>query len=337
MDTVNLKKLAEQLNLSIATVSKALRDRYEVNEETKRRVRELAQQLNYQPNPYASSLRKQKSNTIAVILPEIANNFFTLVINGIESVAQEKGYHVLIYLTHEDYAKEVAFTNHLQSGRVDGILISLSDGSKDASHLQHLQEKSIPIVFFDRINETMPAAKVTTDDYESGYKATAHLIEQGCRNIALLVYSKGLSIAERRMEGYIQALKDHKLPVQNKLIVHCTDDRQKNFTLVEKLLKSKSKPDGIFSAFEKYAIIAYEVCEKLKINIPKEIKIVSFSNLESASLLNPSLTTITQPAFDIGRKAASVLFEALKKNQPQTSDEHIILQSTLIKRNSTEA
>ena len=335
MDAVNLKKLAEQLNLSIATVSKALRDRYEVNEETKKRVRELAQQLNYQPNPYASSLRKQKSNTIAVILPEIANNFFTLAINGIESVAHEKGYHVLIYLTHEDYAKEVAFTNHLQSGRVDGILMSLSDGHKDASHLQHLQEKGIPIVFFDRINEDMPTTKVTTDDYESGYKATAHLIEQGCMHIALLVYSKGLSIAEKRMEGYIQALKDHGLPVKNKLIVHCTDDRQKNFALIEKLLKSKNRPDGIFSAFEKYAIIAYELCEKLKISIPEDIKIVSFSNLETASLLNPSLTTITQPAFDMGQKAASVLFEALRKNQSKTPDEHIVLQSTLVQRHST--
>src|SRR5882757_6047565 len=147
MESVNIKKLAQILKLSISAVSKALHDSHDISKETKEKVIALATELNYKPNPYASSLRRHKSKTIAVIIPEIANNFFTLAINGIESIAQEKGYHVLIYITHEAVEKEVAFVKHLHNGRVDGVLISLSGSTKDYSHLKELQEKGLPIVF----------------------------------------------------------------------------------------------------------------------------------------------------------------------------------------------
>lgn len=333
MKSVNLKELAERLNLSISTVSKALSGSYEINFETKKRVLELANSLHYQPNPYASGLRSQKSGTIAVIIPEIANNFFTLAINGIESIAQKHGYHVLIYLTHEDYKKEVGITQLLQNGRVDGILMSLSSNSTDYEHLQELHKKNIPLVFFDRVAEDFETAKVTTDDYESGYKATTHLIEQGCRRIAHLTISLYISISKKRMQGYIHALRDHGIPVENDLIITGTDNADINYSLVKQLLGRNDRPDGVFASVEKMAIHCYQACEELNINIPDQLKLVSFSNLETASFLSPPLTTITQPAFDIGKEAAFILFKAIKMKK--ISNYSSVLKSELVKRRST--
>lgn len=334
MKSVNLKELAQQLNLSISTVSKALNDSYEITPQTKKRVQDLADALHYQPNPYARSLRKQKSKTIAVIIPEIANNFFTLAINGIESIARQHGYHVLIYLTHEDYQKEVEITQLLQNGRVDGVLMSLSSNNKNENeHLYDLHKKMLPLVFFDRVFDDLEAAKVTTDDYESGYKATAHLIEQGCKRIAHLAMSKELSIGKKRMEGYIQALKDHQLPVKEDLIIECVDNLEMNYAFTRELLERKDRPDGIFAAVEKLAINTYQACAELRISIPEDIKVISFANLETAAFLAPSLTTITQPAFEIGKQAASILFEAIKMKN--IKNHYSVLKSVLIKRKST--
>ena len=335
MESVDLKKLAQILNLSISTVSKALRDSYDISKETKQRVVALAEELNYQPNPHASSLRRHKSKTIAVIIPEIANNYFTLAINGIESVAQEKEYHVLIYLTHEDAAKEISFIKHLHNGRVDGVLISLSSTTTDYTYLHELQKKGLPIVFFDRVYEHLNTACITTDDYESGYKATQHLIDKGCTRITHLMISESLSIGNKRMKGYLQALKDNNIKFEESMIVHCTNDDEKNYTLLQKLFKSKKRPDGVFAAVERYAISCYQICSDLKLSIPTDVKVISFSNLQTAAFLNPSLTTITQPAFEIGKEAALILFKALEKKMFQLKNENIIFKSTLIERDST--
>ncbi len=336
MATVDLKRLAKELGLAVSTVSRALRDSYEISAETKERVFELARKLNYQPNPYASSLRKHKSRTIAVVIPEIANNFFALAINGIESIAQEKGYHVLIYLTHEQYEKEVAITRHLQSGRVDGILVSLSGETTNYDHLVDLKQKGIPIVFFDRIAESINSPKVITNDYESGYKAAEHLIQSGCRRIAYLSISNNLSISNKRMQGYLEALEDHRIKHDPKLAIQCSiHDNEENYKTVIALLKRKNRPDAIFASVERLAIASYHACEELNLSIPGDIRIISFSNLETAALLNPSLTTITQPAFEIGKEAASILFKILEKKSMTFSEERIILNSKLIVRKST--
>ncbi|HEX5026442.1 MAG TPA: LacI family DNA-binding transcriptional regulator [Agriterribacter sp.] len=326
--------LAKILNLSVSTVSKALRDSYDIGTETKEKVLALAKDLNYQPNPHASSLRKNKSKTIAVILPEISNNYFGLAMNGIESVAEEKGYHVLIYLTHEDYKKEVMYARHLANGRVDGVLVSVSSTTCDISHLRELKEKDIPIVFFDRVCEDVDTVKVTTNDYESGLTATRHLIEQGCTKIGHLAISNHISIGNKRMLGYRQALLDHNISCNKSLIVNCTNDDKKDFESIKTLLRTQ-KCDGVFAAVERYAILTYEVCRELQLSIPKDVKVISFSNLQTASLLNPSMTTITQPAFEIGKTAASMLFKALDKKSFVLTDETIVLQSALIKRAST--
>jgi len=311
-----------------------LRDSHDISKETKEKVIALANELNYQPNPHASFLRKHNSKTIAVILPEIANNYFTLAINGIESVAHEKGYHVIIYITHEDLSREIAFTRHLHSGRADGILISVSGATNDYTHLRELQQKGLPIVFFDRVCEDFNTVKVTTDDYESAYLATSHLINQGCQQIAHLAISKNLSIGNKRAKGYFQALQDHALPLDESLLIACTNDNDQDRALINTLFTEK-KPDGIFAAVERYAILTYEICRERGLRIPQDVKIISFSNLQTASLLNPALSTITQPAYAIGREAATLLLKALDKKSFQLTDESIVLKSELIEREST--
>jgi LacI family transcriptional regulator len=240
----------------------------------------------------------------------------------------------MIYLTHEDFTREISFTRHLHSGRADGVLISVSSTTTDYNHLYELKEKGLPIVFFDRVCEDFDTVKVTTDDYESGYLATKHLIERGCKQIAHLAISKGLSIGSKRAKGYFQALRDHRLPVDESLLVECTNDNTRDAALIENLLTEK-KPDGLFAAVERYAILAYELCETMHLHIPQDIKIISFSNLQTASLLNPPMSTITQPAFAIGREAASMLLKALEKKSFTLKNENIVLQSVLTERAST--
>ena len=333
---MNLKQLAKELNLSISSVSKALRDSHEISAATKLIVLAKAKEMNYQVNPFASSLRKQNSKTIAVIIPEVDNHFFSLAIKGIESIAQLKGYHVLIYLTHEDMEKEIAITQLLQNGRVDGIMMSLSGQTSNTSHLIELQEKEIPLVFFDRVAENIDVPKVTTDDYNISMKATEHLIENGCKRIVFLSIFQNLSISNKRMNGYMDALKNNGIKSESSLILSCKGDNENNSDMIRKLLKKKNRPDGIFACVEKLAISTYEVCEELGLNIPKDIKILSFANLQTAALLNPSLTTVTQPAYEMGKEAASILFKLVEKRGINFLLAKTVLKSTLIERNSTK-
>lgn len=335
MSGVNLKKLSEELGLSISSVSKALRDSYEISAETKKRVLAMAEKLNYQPNPFARGLRKRKSVTIAVVIPEIANNFFALAIDGIQLVAQQKGYHVLTYLTHEDYLNEEATVKHLQGGRVDGVLISLCGDSASVKHLLELNETGVPIVFFDRVPERMECPTVTTDDYEGGFKATERLIQAGCKKIAYLRVKGYLSTSENRMHGYQAALKKYHLPEDPKMIVECTNVDDTNKMLIRKVLKMKGRPDGILSSVEKLAIATYYVCNDLKLKIPQQLKIISFSCLRTASLLSPSLSTITPPAFEIGKEAATLLIRMIEKKTFGNRIDQIVMKSSLIERTSS--
>ena len=332
---VNLKELSKKLKLSISTVSRALRDSPEISEATKKKVQKKAAELNYHANPFASNLRNQKSKTIAVIIPAIANNFFSLAINGAESFAQEKGYHVLIYQTHEQLEKEISISNHLQNGRVDGIMISLTKDTFDTSHLKELMNKGIPLVFFDRAAENMDAPKITTDDYESAYIGTEHLIKNGSKKIAHLSISNTLAISNNRKQGYLDALKDNHLTVDKKYIIDCSSDKTANKKAIKKVLQKKDRPDAIFASVEELAISSYEICKELALKIPTDVKVISYSNLQTASILNPALTTITQPAYEIGREAASMLFKLIDKKEITKAQQNTVLKSTLIVRNST--
>ncbi|MVN74964.1 substrate-binding domain-containing protein [Hymenobacter sp. HMF4947] len=335
MKPVNLKRLAEELNLSIATVSRALQDSYEVSAATKERVRALATALHYEPNAYASSLRRNQSKTIGVVIPKVTNHFFALAINGIEEAARQRGYHVLIYLTHDDYAREVAIIQHLKGGRVDGILMSVASGTEDTAHIRSLRDANIPLVFFDRVRSEIATAQVTTNDYESSYQATEHLLAAGCRHIAHLLISNNLSIGRNRLQGYRDALHAHGLPPDPDLILAGTMNNEQNVGRLQDLMQHRPDIDGIFASVERLAVSAYHVCRQLGRRIPEDVKVVGFSNLESVSLFDPPLTTITQPAHDIGREAARILLQAVEKKRAISPSQSVVLNSELVQRRST--
>lgn len=329
---VNIKRLAQELNISIATVSKALNDSYEISLKTKNRVWDLAKALNYTPNPAASNLRSNKTKTIAVIIPCVANNFFSLAIKGIEEIARKYGHHVLIYQTHEDTEMEMSFTNSLLNGRVDGILTSVSSNEYNSEYYKNLVKK-IPLVFFDRVYENMDTFKITTDDYQISFTATEHLIECGCTKIAYLYGLEKIPAGRARFTGYKDAMTKHDLKIADELVVNYDEDEEVNLEKIKKLFINH-RPDALFSSIEEFIIPAYSACNELKLQIPQDVKILSFSNMSSAKLLNPSLTTITQPAFEIGNEAAKCLFKILNKKGAD-DDQDIVLKSTLIKRAST--
>ena len=334
MDHVNIKILAEALRLSTSTVSRAFRDNSDISSATKERILAKAKELNYQPNHYASNLREQKSKTIAVIVPELGNNYFSLAIQGIESVANAKGYHILVYSTSDQFEKEVSFIKHLHNGRADGIIMSVSGEANDHNYLNEIAKKRLPLVFFDRVYEDIITPRVITNDYESSFSATKHLIQQGCKRIAYLAVNKTLSIGKTRMQGYIDALKKFKIPFQEELIIDCTNNYKENINLLKQAF-TDLKPDGVFTSVERLAFATYYACYDIKLNIPKDLKVIGFSSLEIAPLLNPALSTVTQPAADLGKTAAELLFKMLENPADVHPDSEVILKSKLIQREST--
>jgi len=336
MAEVNIKYLAEKLKLSPSTVSRALNDSYEISQPTKERVIAMAQELNYQPNPFARSLREQKSKTIAVIIPERINNFFSQVIDGIEEITQEYGYHLLVYSTHENVDTERKIVSYLLNGRVDAIVMSVSSQTKKIDHLETVYSKGVPLIFFDRICQEIPTTKFISNDYENGFKATAHLIEKGCKKIYFLMLSKEISIGRERLRGYQDAILKHGLPYNENWIIQCSQSEEENIKLIAGFLYGMDRPDGILASVEKLAIATYYAARETKLEMPKDFKMVSFSNMKIAGLLKPSLTTISQPAFQFGTDCAKLLMKKLTKpNQPALENRIIEIPSQMIIREST--
>lgn len=335
MDKLTIKTLAKELQLSVSTISKALRDSHEISAETKRKVLALAEQLNYTPNPYASSLRKRKSKTIGVVIPEVVNSFFSQAINGIESIAKEKGYHVLIYLTHENLDNEKSILKDFESGRVDGVVMSVSRETINSEHIKALIEKEVPVLFFDRVFNDVPTVKVITNDFESAYTATQHLIKSGCKNPHFVSIVSNLDIINCRLEGYKKALEDNGIKFSNTNIIQCTTNWEHNYNILMKKLSATKRPDGLLCSIENLSIIIYKVCEDLNLKMPDQLQTISFSNLDTASFLNPPLTTITQPAYEIGKTAAAIMVKALEKKNFVIPDESVVIPSVLTVRKST--
>lgn len=335
---ISLKELAAELKLAPSTVSRALNDSYEISEATKKKVISMAEKLNYQPNPFARSLRENKSKTIAVIIPERINNFFAQVMDGIEEIAHEHGYHLLVYSTHEDVEKEKKIVSLLQNKRADAIVMSVSSQTSDVSHLEKLYQRDLPIIFFDRVCSDIPTTKFITNDYESAYEGTKHLIQQGCQKIAFLMLAKELSITKERYRGYLDALKEAGMQPEPTFSLHCCRSDEENIQLITELLKSENRPDGILSSVEKLALATYHAVKKTKLSIPDDLKIITFSNMSSAGLLSPSLSTITQPAFTIGQECAKLLIKKLTKpRHNELKDQVIVIPSKLTIRESTMA
>lgn len=335
MSKPTIKVLAKELGLAVSTVSKALRDSHEISQDTKDKVLKLAAALNYIPNPYASSLRRQKSRTIAVVIPEVADSFFSIAINGIEEVARQKGYHVLIYLTHESLEREMEILKEFKSGRVDGLLISVTRDTCSGNHITEAIEAGLPVVFFDRMCEDIKAARVITDDYESSYKATRLLLDQGCKHPAYLSISPNLSINQKREAGYLAAIQESGMKENKGTILHCDGTDEQITAQLKELLSKNNKPDGIIASVEKLVAPVYFACKESGIRIPEDMRLIGFTNLTASPILNPSLTTITQPAFDIGNAAAALLFKGIEKSSFDLSREKLVIPSQLQTREST--
>ncbi len=335
MEKPTIKTLAKELRLSVATISKALRDSHEISEKTKKEVQALAKRLNYTPNPYASSLRRKRSKTIAVILPEVADNFFSLAINGIQSIAESKGYHLLIYLSHEKFSNEKSIVDDCSSGRVDGVLISVSGETGTSDHFLKLQKENIPIVFFDRDVENLKAAKVLTNDFECGYASATHLVQKGCTRPVFLSISQRLSICKKRAEGFCEGLKAAGLPVNSGSVFTCSSRQEETYRQIKSLVSGSKRPDAIVASVERLAMQVYLASRECGVRIPDDLKVLAFSTVATAPILNPSLTTIVQPAFEIGKSAADILFKSIERSNFNHLDELLILPSELIERDST--
>jgi LacI family transcriptional regulator len=335
MNKITIKMLAKELRLSVSTVSKAISDSHEISQQTKLRVNEMASRLNYVPNHFASSLGTGNSKTIGVVIPEVVDSFFAQAINGIEAVAVEKGYHVMIYLTHESFDKEKTILRDFESGRVDGVLLSVSRETTNNDHVNNLIKKGVPLVFFDRVINEIATTKITTNDYDMSYKATNYLIKKGCKKILFLSFSNLLSISNKRLDGYRNALQYRGMSISEQNILQLKNDPKKDLLVLKNKLKSPDRADGILASVEKFAFTIYQACESLSLRIPDDLQVISFSNLEAASFMNPPLTTVAQPAFEMGKTAATVLMKALARKKSVIPEEDIILPSSFAIRQST--
>lgn len=336
-DTVTIKDIAKALNLSTSTVSRALRGSYEISAETKKLVSEYAEKINYRPNPIALSLKERRSRAIGVVVSEIANNFFSQAINGIESIAYNRGYHVIITQSHESQEREMVNVQHLASRGVDGLLVSLSSESVDISYLKELHEKGLPIVFFDRITEEIETHKVIANNTLGSFHLTEHLIYQGYKRIAHITSSPYLSITKERLQGYREALEKHGIGYSESLVKYCphggmiADEVE---TALMSLFKGRTRPDAILAAGDRLTTTCFAALKRMK-QKKYEVGFAGFTNTQVGDLFSPSLTVIRQPAFEIGQSATELLFQIIESKRPVTEFETKMLDTTLTIRESS--
>lgn len=336
-DTVTIKDIAKALNFSTSTVSRALRGSYEISDETKKIVLEYAEKINYRPNPIALSLKERRSRAIGVVVSEIANNFFSQAINGIESIAYNRGYHVIITQSHESEEREKVNIMHHASRSVDGLLISLSSGTVDLTFLKELYDKGLPIVFFDRITHEIDTHKVTANNYLGALQVTEHLILQGFKKIAHITSSPYLSITKERLQGYTEALKKHQIPLNEDFIKYCNHGgmiAEEVEEAITKLFKGKVKPDAVFTASDRITTVCFAALKKLKAK--KGLGFAGFSNTKVGELFDPPMTVVQQPAFEIGQMATEMLIGMIESKRPVTEFETKILDTQLIVRESSK-
>ncbi|WKV11126.1 LacI family DNA-binding transcriptional regulator [Marivirga harenae] len=335
---ITIKDIAKELGVSPSTVSRALKDHPDISVDTKKEINELAKKLNYQPNTVALSLRQSKTNTLGVIIPEIAHFFFSAVISGIEDIAHDAGYHVIITQSNESFEREVMNTKALFNSRVDGILMSVSRETENYDHLQSLLDYDIPLVFFDRIIDSLNACKVIVNDEQGAYEATTHLIEQGCYRIAHLAGPQNLAISKNRLNGYKAALADNRYMIDDNLIKVCglgTFEEAESIT--NEILDYRFPPDAIFANNDVAAYGAMMAIRKKKLRIPEDIAIVGFSNWRFSSLIQPALSSVTQPGFKMGQEATRLLMKQINKGEDEESiTETISLKTNLVVRESSK-
>ena len=329
-----IKDIAKRLNLSASTVSRALRDLPDVKPETMKAVKELAQELNYQPNPIAQGLVKKRSYNIGVIIPDFMIHFYAEALSGIYRVANDAGYNVMVCQTNEAYNNELKSLKTLVSSRVDGLIIAISKETNNFDHLNSLDLTKTPLVVFNRVSNEINASKVVFDDLKSGFKATRHLIDCGCKNIAHISGPSNLQLSEDRKEGFRQALKKYGLKYDDELVVSCDFSLEDGKEAMEKIIQTGKKIDGVFTVCDAAAYGAMAVLKSAGYKIPEDISVIGFTNEPFAKLIEPSLSTISQPSYEIGETATHLLLKHIE-NKDEFAPETRIIETELIERNSS--
>ena len=334
---ITIKDIAKALNISASTVSRALKDHPDISRETKEAVNTLAAKLRYKPNAVALSLKNSKTNTIGVIIPEVVHYFFSSVISGIEDVAYEAGYNVMVCQSNEKYAREVINVQALESNRVEGALVSVSKETHDFSHLLNLEENGVPIVFFDRAPEELDVDRVIIDDRKAAYNATTHLIETGCKRIAHLSTNQTLGIGFERLAGYRKALEDHGIPYREDLVV-VADSFELAGDATRNLMHLPSPPDAIFAVNDMTAVGAMKTLQRMSIAVPQKVAIIGFSAGFFSDITTPTLSSVDQHGYEMGVEAAKLLLQRIEKpvegkHKTQFIDTHLVLRESTKRKN----
>ncbi len=307
---VSISDIARDLGVAPSTVSRALKNHPEISRDTCLRIQEYARKVNYRPNALALGLKQQKSFTIGVIIPEIVHHFFSSVISGIEDLAYGKGYRVIICQSNEDYHREVINVEALSDHRVDGFLVSISKSTRDNKHFLNLSEQGIPIVFMDRATPEVDSDRVLTNDFEGARLVVSHLLKRGCRNIIHLAGPQHLSVGRERYLGYAEALKKAGVPLHDELVLKC-DTPARVAQLSAKLLNLATGADAIFAVNDFTAVAAMRLLQDHGYIIPDQIAVAGFGDDPIATVVRPSLTTVEQRGYDIGKEAARILLNRL--------------------------
>src|SRR5665647_81085 len=332
---VTIYDIATALNISIATVSRALKNDPVVNKKTKKKIFELAGQMGYRTNHFARNLRNQHTKTIGILVHELNSNFITSVLAGIEKVTTEAGYDLIIAHSSESYTKEVANAKNLFDKRVDGLIASLSFDTKSLDHFKPFINKGVPVMFFDRVEQDGNNTVVIIDNSKCGYEATHHLIEQGCKSIVHITSSLKRNVYSQRFKGYKDALFDAGIPYdENLLIVNDLSERV-GIESAMQILKMKPLPDGAFITNDFVAAVCMRTLKENGIKIPEEIAIVGFNNDAVGKLIEPALTTINYPGMEMGEITARNLINHLKGISNIHNTNTIIIRSNLIIRKSS--
>ncbi|MCH7413906.1 LacI family transcriptional regulator [Belliella sp. R4-6] len=328
--------IAEKLNITASTVSRALNDNPRISENTKKLVLKMAKQLNYQPNHIASALRSGKSKLIGVLVPTANRNFFSSVVRGIEDIANELDYKVIISQSYEDSEKEIQNIEALLNARVDGIIASIGKNTENFDHFQKVLDKGIPLVLFDRITNQLDVSQVVIDDYQGAYDTTKHLIEVGCKRIAHFTSPKKINIYKERLRGYEDALKDFDIPFDPELIEESNMQLEDGRISMENIINKGIEFDAVFSSSDYAVMGAMQVLREHKISVPEQVKLAGFGNEPFTSFTAPPITTVDQKSIPMGRVTAETFFELLKLDGKKGNNQKTVLKPELIIRESTQ-
>jgi LacI family transcriptional regulator len=332
---VTIYDLARKLNISIATVSRALKDDPVVSKKTRKKIFDLAEEMGYRYNHFARNLREQRTNTIGVIVPRLNSYFMSTVIAGIESVANSEGYNLIISQSNESAAKEIANAKTMFNNRVDGLLVSLAYDTKDIGHFDLFFKKEIPLIFFDRVVDHPNCTNVLIDNRKAAFEATSHLVQQGCRRIMHITAMPKRNVYIDRMAGYKQALAEYGLPFTEELLLINNLSQEAGGQAAEAIMQMKHKPDGVFVANDNCAVGCMLGLKQAGIRIPQDIAFTGFNNDPVSTVIEPNLTTINYPGYTMGEMAAGNLINHLNGVASITATNTILLRSELVIRASS--